>query len=60
MQRSECRGFWIWAFAKSPDCMAATAFIGNNALALALASGFLSVRISGKHCDESKCHDPSS
>jgi hypothetical protein len=52
MQRSEFRGFWISAFAKSPDCMAATAFIGD--MALALASGFLSVRTSGKHCDESK------
>jgi hypothetical protein len=32
MQRSEFRGFWISAFAKSPDCMAATAFIGDNGL----------------------------
>jgi hypothetical protein len=53
MQRSEWRGFWISAIAEAPDCVAAAAFIGNNDLALALASGFLSVRTSGKHCDES-------
>jgi hypothetical protein len=50
MQRSECRGFGISAFVEAPD---RTAFIRNDNLALALTSGVLSVRIGGKHCDES-------